>query len=1033
MWAPRFNSPRQREFAPVRHEHLDRPRAKDANNFQRRPDCRQPEGGVTRGTQSLAIGGRYRWRSASLPSQLRQEEARRAAMSTGPLDSRPATGSLAPRFVCRARPLSLPFMSSRRPSPFLLACAAPLPFVLAACASLPAPGANAPAATATTATAAAAAAAPAASAAPPGHAVAPSAPGAPPPFATVIKDAKKIEGLLTLWQKDDKVWIELAPADFGRPFLLSPKIASGIGDAGLFGGSMRLPGAATEEQLVEFRRIHNQVQLIARNAEFVARADTPEGRAVAAAFSPSLLGSAYVASQPSAERKSVLIEANGIFLADMLGLGQALQRAYRQGYNLDARNSAILAVRGKSDEVVFETQNHYWTSSIGQPGAGTAHGAPVPGWPHTLPDARSLFLKLHYSLAKLPDAPMHPRPADPRVGYFDTVTQNFGDDLARTPKQRFINRWRLEKKDPAAALSEPVKPITFWLDRTIPVKYRGAITAGVLEWNKAFEKIGFKDAIAVKVQPDDADFDTLDADVASIRWMTNANPRFGAIGPSHVDPRSGEILDADIGIESLSSRHLRAVRAQVLGAGGLLDGAPNLADAREPDATRVPRDAAQCTYAAQAADQLDYALDVLEARGELDPDSPEAEAFVLDYLKDTTMHEVGHTLGLRHNFRSSTAYSEAEVSDLAFTRAHGVSASVMDYRPINLARPGRPGGTPFQDTLGPYDYWAIEYGYTPLDAAHEKGELKRIAARSNEPQLAYGTDEDNFLGIDPESLQFDLGSDVFAYAKKRFDIAHDLFERQEHRRLSDGSEYGALRRSIRYAVYDAGVAATALARQIGGVRTLRDYAGSGRDPLQPVPAARQREALELLAKNVFASTAFTASPALQRRLAPDFLERGEAAFGGEGSVATDYSIDQAVLGAQRALLAQLMSDAVAARILDSVGKTDKPGEAFHLSELYERLTREVWSELGHGDIAAPRRELQREYINRVAAMLLHPGMLSRADARSLMRAEAHTLLARIDKMLARGKGLDPASRAHLQDSAETLRLALSAKLERSGA
>ena len=410
----------------------------------------------------------------------------------------------------------------RLPSVSSLA-AALLALGLAACASLPAPG---PAGVA-----AAGPAAPASAAAggtpPPGHVATAPAPGTPPPFATVIKDAKKIDGLLTLWQKDDKVWIELKPEDFGQPMLLSPKLASGIGEAGLFGGSMRLPGAATEEQLVEFRRIHNQVQLIARNAEFVAPAESPEGRAVAAAFSPSLLGSAFVASQPEPERKSVLIEANGLFLSDMLGLAQSLQRSYRQGYNLDARNSAILRVRGKPDEVVFETQNHYWTSSISVPQGSSAT---APSWPHTLPDARSLFLRLHYSLAKLPDAPMRPRLADARVGYFSTLTQNFADDLARTPKQRYINRWRLEKKDPQAALSEPVKPITYWLDRTIPLKYRAAITAGVLEWNKAFEKIGFKDAIVVKVQPDDADFDTLDADVASIRWMTNASPASGPSG-----------------------------------------------------------------------------------------------------------------------------------------------------------------------------------------------------------------------------------------------------------------------------------------------------------------------------------------------------------------------------------------------------------------------------------------------------------------------------------------------------------------------
>lgn len=883
----------------------------------------------------------------------------------------------------------------------------------------------------------AAAAAPGAAASQPAAAApaAPLPPGSPPAFATVTKDAKKVEGLFTLWQKDEKVWIELKPEDLGKPFLLSPKLASGIGENGLYGGSMSLRSAATEEQLVEFRRIHNQVQLIARNAAFVAKAGTPEGRAVNAAFSPSLLGSATVASQPHPERKTILIEANGLFVSDMLGIGQWLARTYRQNYGFDGRHSAILKVRGKPDAVVFETQNHYATSSIALPQASAAPGA-GPSAPRTLPDARSMFFQLHYSLIKLPEVPMAPRAADPRVGYFTTNTQDFSDDLARTPMQRYVNRWRLEKKDPLADLSEPVKPITFWLDRTIPDKYREAMTAGVLEWNKAFAKIGFKNAVVVKVQTDDADFDTLDADVASIRWMTNASPQFGAIGPSHVDPRSGEILDADIGFESLSSRNVRAVRSQILGRVATdwpaLMQLP-LAAAGEAGAAHHPHDARTCLYADHAAEQLGYLLDVLEARGDLSPDSPLAQQFVLDYLKDTTMHEVGHTLGLRHNFRASRAYTERQLADEAFTREHGITGSVMEYAPFNLPRPGEKAGTASQLTLGPYDYWAIEYAYKPIEAAREEAELKRIASRSAEPLLAYGTDEDNFLGIDPEAIHFDLGADVLSFAKKRFDIARDLLARQEKRELKPNEDYSVLRRSVSYALRDVARAAGTLTRQIGGVRTLRDFPGSGRDPLAPVPAATQREALDLLARGLLAADSLKVSPTLQRRLAPDYLERTDAVFAGELAVATDFSPSQLVIDMQRTLLNQLMSDGLAVRLLDSEAKATRRGDAFPLSELYGRLSKDVWSELATGgDIPALRRELQREHLNRLAGLLLRPGALTRADARSLLRHEARGLLARINAAANR-PGLSVEARAHLQDSADSLNEALGAKLQRSGA
>lgn len=894
--------------------------------------------------------------------------------------------------------------------------AAPAP----APAPAPANGANRPA------TAPAAAVIPPASGIPPGTpqpAVPP--PGSPAPFATVIKDAKKIDGVYTLYQKDEKVWLELKPEDFNKPFFLSPKLATGIGEAFVFGGLM------DEERVVEFRRVHNQVQLIALNTEFTARAGTPEGRAVAASFSPSLLASTPVASAAHPERKTVLVDANALFINDMLGIGMRLQRTYRQGYAFDGRNSAITAIHATPEAVSLQVLAHYATGTIAIPQPGTPPGAPVPTTPRSVPDPRSMFVTMHYTLTPLPDKVMAGRLADARIGYFTSTRFDFSDDLARTPTVRYVNRWRLEKKDPQAALSEPIKPIVFVLDKTIPVKYRPTITAAVLEWNKAFEKIGFKDAVQVRLQADDDNaLDTLDGG-ASIRWMTNSAPSFGAIGPSHVDPRSGEILAANIGIESLSSRNLRAARSQILSANAT--DWSRMMQLGGVDVSTDPHgfDPRACEAAEIGAEQLGYALDVLAARGELDPAGPEAEAFVLAYLKDTTMHEVGHTLGLRHNFRASRVYSAEQLADPEFTRTHALTGSVMEYAPINLASPGARQVAPFQTTLGSYDYWAIEYAYKPIAAADEKAAIAKIASRSNEPELAYGTDEDNFLGIDPESLVFDLGSDELAFARKRFAIARDLFKRQETRDLPPDQDYAVLRRSLNFAINDVARSTGVLARQIGGVRTLRDYPGSGRDPLQPVAAAAQREALDVISRGLFAADSFAVSPGLQRRLAPDFQERGDSLPFGTTSVTTEFSPTQRVLGMQRALLAHLLGDTVAARILDNQGAVGgKSADAFQLSELYSRLDRDIWSELrGSGDIPATRRELQREHVNRINAQLLRPGSAGRADGRGLMRAEASDLLARIKAASGRG-GLSADARAHLKDCEDSLTQALSARVMR---
>jgi hypothetical protein len=561
----------------------------------------------------------------------------------------------------------------------------------------------------------------------------------------------------------------------------------------------------------------------------------------------------------------------------------------------------------------------------------------------------------------------------------------------------------------------------------------------VLEWNKAFEKIGFKDAVRVEVQPDNAEFDTLDLGRASIRWMTNASPTFGAIGPSHVDPRSGEILDADIGIESLSSRNIRAARSQILSSGGI--------DNPFRDADPTPEELARllsgrvCTYGEMAAEQMTYASDVLEARGDLEPGSPEAEAFVNAYLKDVTMHEVGHTLGLRHNFRASRVYTQQQLADPAFTKEHGITGSVMEYAPINLNAADEPReryGTPFNDTLGPYDYWAIEYAYKPLpsglSAADERAALEKIAGRSAEPMLAYGTDEDNFIGVDPETLQFDLGNDVIAFARKRIAIAQELLKRQETRTLRPDQDYNVLKRSVSYALRDVARAASVLSRQIGGVRTVRDAPGTGRDPLTPVPAAEQRDALDLITGSLLAADSFRVSPGLQRKLGTDFSERLEALRGGEGSPQTDYSPSEQVLGLQRALLAVLMSDTVATRLLESSEKAPSgAGRALRMPELYGRLTQAVWSELdGKGDIAPLRREVQRDHVNRIAALLIRPGSAARADTRSTVRAQARALLEKI-RTASHRPGLSDETKAHLADSADTLEQALAARLQRSGA
>jgi hypothetical protein len=391
-------------------------------------------------------------------------------------------------------------MSHLRLSRLALALAPLAPFIVSGCASVPLAGAKA-SETATIAAAAASAATNEAERGPRGRA----APGTPPhataaaaaaaaaaqaaaaarPFSEVVKEAEETKGLFSVWRKDDKVYLEISPDQFDRPYFFKSAINQGIGEARIFGGAMTYPMGVA--QIVEFHKHGHSVQLIAKNVKYTAKAGTPEARAVAAGFSDSLLAVAPIASQPEPERKSVLIDANALLLADIPGGAAVLERAYHQPYGFDARNSSIGAARAQDDEVSLEVSAHYALSRVVMPPSGERPHGSAPSTPVTLPDVRSLFIGYHYTLAKLPDTPMHPRIADERVGYFTTEVLDFTSDNPRVPVERYVNRWRLEKKDPAAALSEPKQPIVFWLDRNIPVRYREPIKEGILEWNKAFE------------------------------------------------------------------------------------------------------------------------------------------------------------------------------------------------------------------------------------------------------------------------------------------------------------------------------------------------------------------------------------------------------------------------------------------------------------------------------------------------------------------------------------------------------------------
>ncbi|MEJ5999044.1 zinc-dependent metalloprotease [Paucibacter soli] len=826
-------------------------------------------------------------------------------------------------------------------------------------------------------------------------------PAAPKPFAEVSKDAKQQDGLFPIWRKDEKVWLEIPKAQFNKPFMFTVNYANAVGERGLYASQM---GRAL---MAEWRRVGNQVQLIALNTKF--RAEGGGKLAGEQAFSPSLLASGTLASAEHPERKSVLVDA-ALLLTDIPGMSTRLEMAYRLPFAADRANSYFEAARTDAKLSTLTARMHFATPRIPAPPL-TPAPVPTPTPPQATPDPRSMFLSFVYNFQALPETVMAPRRTDPRLGHFAESFSDLSNDSKPNPRVHYLKRWRLEKQDASAALSEPVQPITYWMDKNIPAKYRGAVEAGILEWNKAFEKIGFKNAVVAKQQPDDADWDNMDAGHASIRWFVGADVGF-AIGPSHADPRSGEILDADIGMSDVFARGGRAFIAEDVGPG--------------KHAARADEDF--CNYAHEAAAEMGFAMDVLEARGEIAPDSPEAEAFVQARIKDVIMHEVGHTLGLKHNFKASTTVTQAQLSDKAYTEAKGISGSVMDYNAYNLALQGETQGSYNNTTLGAYDYWAIEYAYKPLAPEAEAAELAKIAARSTEPQLAYADDADAdlFDGIDPLANRFDLGADPMAYFKRRLKLSQELWSRVQDRKPQAGDDPLRQRRSLVNGFNQLYRAAELVGKYVGGMHMQRDLPGStGRSAFSPVEPAQQREALKFLASGLFSADSF--------RFRPEFLSTLQVDYN-EWERVGPMNIPAAVARVQLVVLDRLLNANTAQRLMDLpayVPEKQRKG-IISLSEVYGTLQSSIWSELKTGaEIDRLRRNLQREHLKRLQSVLTKggaPGVM--ADAYALARLHAVQLQSDLRAALGKG-GQSVETRAHLAESLDLLGSVLRANMQRS--
>jgi Met-zincin/Domain of unknown function (DUF5117)/Domain of unknown function (DUF5118) len=858
-------------------------------------------------------------------------------------------------------------------------------------------------------------AAPSASTASPTAAAASGPSATPPlrPFADLIKDAKKIEGLFTLYEKDDKVYLELTPAQLGQLYFLQLNVNRGLPDDRAL-SARRMVGS----QVIAFKRQHNSVQLLARNFKHVGESGTPLARAVANITSDSLLASAPVLSQPHPEKKSFLVEANTIFFADLMNVSAALEAGFRSGYVFDGRNSAFSTVRSTPTTTSLTLNAHFATPRLPTAsGMPTPSPVPPPSPTKSTPDARSFFMGLHYSLARLPELPMRARLADDRIGHFNNQQWNYSNEAVPFARQYVVRRWRLERADDLVGtntLAEPKKPITFWIDRAVPIEYREAVRDGALEWNKAFEKIGFKNAIVVKQQEDNDDSDTNDTMRASVHWFVDYGDGALAVGPSVADPRTGELLDADIS----------------MGAGWARLPRRNTSDQflRPPGArTTAHEHGDYCNHGEGMLEEASFAMDLLQLRGQLPSEGPEALAIAQNVVKGVMMHEVGHTLGLRHNFRSSIIYNLKQLSDPEFVSKNGLTGSIMDYVPFNIALKGETQGTFYGATLGPYDYWAIEYAYKEFSAADEKSGLAAIANRSAEPLLAYATDEEiqgDGDGMDPDVNQRDLGDDPIAYAKRRIALTRELWDSAQSQPLATGESNAVQRRRVESGMVAVETALGFIVKNIGGVTFLRDHAGTGRANYTPIAAQRQRDALNFISDTAFRDETFALPAEFMSRLPTDSLDRLY-------EPPQMISFGERISRLHRSLMDRMLSEKVAQRVLETPTLMNDASNAVSLDEVYTALENAVWADAtGARDVSPARRALQREHAKRIATALTRPAPANyAAEARALHRQTAKRLVAKLDSALRAGRA-NAATRAHFDEVKDSLSAALTAQMAR---
>ncbi|TKK71534.1 DUF5117 domain-containing protein [Ilyomonas limi] len=771
-------------------------------------------------------------------------------------------------------------------------------------------------------------------------------------IADKIKSSRKYAGLFTLYQDTvtGSVQMYITKDQLGKDFIYQSFSMGGPTQLFLNQNMIRTNFA------FKIKKSFDKLEFSEENTNFYYDANNAVSKAANVDVAAAVFYADKIAAQDSA---GYLVPVDGLLLGDKLDpVKPVLPPTIPPGmvFNLGSLNSS----KSKYDSLRSFPENTDILVSLAYD-----NPAPFNTGEKDITDARYVRVRMQHSFLAVPQNDFRARRDDPRVGYFGAEV----DDLTSTsytPYKDFISRWYLKKKDESAALSEPVEPIVFWIENTTPVELRPIIKAAGEKWNEAFEKAGFKNAVVMKEMPDTATWDPADVRYNVIRWVSSPYPSYGAIGPSFFNPLTGQILGADITIEWQTGAGIARQQPLYEDAASYQSLTQKLQAAAEKQqvaqALFGKNHLAACTLANELAMQYQSGISAVETM--YDDATNEQKAAAINkmheqFLYYLVLHEMGHTLGLNHNMKASQMLSPAQLNDTALTHTIGLQGSVMDYPAVNVSLDKSKQGDFYTIKTGPYDWWAIEYGYTPFTTASEEAGLKKILSRSTDPQLVFGNDADDMRspgnGIDPRVMINDLSNDMAVYAEDRFKLVNTIMPKLKQKFAKPDQSYQELRGRYGTLLNQRYSMASALTRYIGGVYVDRSFPGQNATvkPFTPVPEDYQKKALALLSKYIYAPDAFNADSALYPYLQ---IQRRSYDFFGNTE---DFKPQNAVRMLQESTLDFFLHPTTLKRISNS----SLYGNTYSLAEVMSDLTKAVFSADLGTNVNLYRQNLQTLYVD----------------------------------------------------------------------